>query len=176
MKRIYWPIALNTLSLLNFHLDIATTFYMFYGTNMFIVLMSTQLSYLSICMLLTYKNCLVASRQTQVKFLMWSGMFLIWCAKNCYVAHVCLKHPNAPGQHFSYETAIFHSLFALNSLILFFLLVKSSITLENFFEFWDVDKVMKSNVFSSIWIIQSLISVFVCVNTVSEQDLFSYKG
>ena len=176
IKRIYWPIAMNSGIMSSFQNDMLFTFYEFYGTNMFIVLMSSQLSYLCICMLLTWKNCLGPSRQTQIKFLMLGGMNLICFAKFFYFAFVNIKHPDRPGQNFLYEDAILHVLFAFSNLIGCFLLAKSAIMLEQFSEFWDVHKVLHSNFLSSMWIMLSLaLSIFSTLTGISDCPLNIYR-
>ena len=157
IKRIFWPIVLNVGISMVFLNDKAVTFSMFYGTNIFVVLMLTQISYLCICMLLVIrKNCFRPSRQTQLKFLMFSGLSLIWCTKHCYFVSVYIKKPVTPGQRYPYENAFFSGFLALDLLVVFFLLVKSSITLEDFSEFWDIDKIFKSNASSSMLIMLTL--------------------
>ena len=165
IRRICWPIGLNADILLNFLTDFLLTYKIFYGTNMFIVLMSTQLFYLCICMLVICKTCLEPTRQTQLKFLLSGGMHLIWCAKCCYyVLGYFIKH-QAAVQILPYEDAIFYSLMALENLIRSFLIFKSAFTLEHFSEFWDLDKVnskvkIRSHFCNTILLILNLAKMF----------------
>ena len=174
IKRIYWPIALNIGIFTSFCLDITYTFYVFHGTQIDTVLTSAQLSYLFICMLLIWKNCLRTSRQTQLKFLMCCGMSLIWCAKFSFFSSSTIKDP-FENQILPYENAIFSSLFALNNLIGFFLLTKSAFTLEQFSEFWDVDKILKSNFWSSMWIMLLLTTFLVFLLTSISPDPWDHS-
>ena len=175
IKRIVWPILFNGVTFVFFAHDVAITHSMFYGTNMFIVLMSTQLSYLCISILLSCKDCLGPSRQIQLKYFLWGGMNLIWCAKNCYAAFVCTKHTPGPGENFPYETAIFNILCALSCLLFIFLLVKSAVTLESFSEFWDADKVFKSNFWFTLCMIQLVVTMVFMMLCDTEEDLFLYN-